>query len=77
MTNIQVQKILVVGHTDRSGEPRYNDPLSLERADAVAAFLIDDVDTWLARYNNNVSNEKRWGKREDLLMLQSLPDFLF
>ena len=68
-------ELLVVGHTDRSGSPSYNDPLSVERADAVAAFLTDDVDAWLARYKSSVSSKKRWGKVEDLHMLESLADF--
>lgn len=68
-------ELLVVGHADRSGEPAYNDVLSLERADSVAAFLTDDVAAWLARYDQSVRTTKRWGKREDLLMLGSLPDF--
>ncbi|MCK6556260.1 peptidoglycan-binding protein [Candidatus Binatia bacterium] len=67
-------ELLVVGHTDRSGDPGINDPLSIERGEAVAAFLRDDVDAWLARYESNVSGAKRWGAREDRLMLQSLPD---
>lgn len=67
-------ELLVVGHTDRSGEPAYNDELSLERADSVAAYLADDVDSWLARYESSVPSQKRWGSREDNLMLQSLPD---
>ena len=68
-------ELLVVGHTDRSGSPSYNDPLSVERADAVAAFLTDDVDAWLARYKTSVSSEKRWGTIEDNHMLESLADF--
>ncbi|HTQ02489.1 MAG TPA: peptidoglycan-binding protein [Polyangiaceae bacterium] len=66
--------LLIVGHTDTSGEPSINDPLSLERADSMAAFLKDDVDTWLKRYDDGVPEQRRWGPNEDLLMLQSLPD---
>ena len=36
-------KLLIVGHTDTSGDTAYNDELSLERASAVQAFLQDDV----------------------------------
>lgn len=66
--------VLVVGHTDASGDPSYNDPLSLERAEATSAFLQDDVDGWLAWYETGVAFEKRWGGREDGLMLSALPD---
>jgi OOP family OmpA-OmpF porin len=31
----------VEGHTDRLGTPEYNDKLSLQRADAVKAYLVD------------------------------------
>ena len=68
-------ELLIVGHTDRSGQPSYNDPLSVERADSVAAFVTDDVDAWLTRYKSNVSGEKRWGTIEDFHMLESLADF--
>ena len=70
-------EILVVGHTDRFGQPSQNDPISLERADAVAAFLTDDVDAWLGRYEMSVvkNENKLWGWVEDFHMLESLPDF--
>ena len=32
-------KIIVAGHTDNMGEERYNDKLSLSRADAVKSYL--------------------------------------
>ncbi len=67
--------LLVVGHTDTTGDPWYNDPLSLERADSVAAFLTDDVDAWYAWYAPSHAFEKRWGADEDRLMLTSLTDF--
>ena len=68
-------EMLIVGHADTSGQPSYNDPLSVERANAVAAFVTDDVDAWLERYNLSVSYEKRWGTIEDFHMLESLADF--
>lgn len=40
--------LLVVGHTDTAGKPSYNDPLSLERAAAMAAHLKGTVDDWYA-----------------------------
>ena len=36
--------LLIVGHTDAEGEPAANEALSLERAEAMAAFLNDDVE---------------------------------
>lgn len=65
-------EILIVGHADTSGEPDINDPLSLERADAVAAFLKDDADAWLDYYGDGVADAKRWGAREDMAMLSQL-----
>ena len=67
-------KLLLVGHTDTAGRPSYNDPLSLERAEAIAAYLTDNVGEWLKWYELGVSEEKRWGTSEDLLMLRALPD---
>lgn len=61
--------LLVVGHTDTSGEPSINDPLSVERAESVAAYLTDDVPAWLDRYGSGVSPSKRWGAHEDRLMI--------
>ena len=42
--------VLVSGHTDRAGDTVHNLALSVERAQAVAAFLQDEVDDWLPRY---------------------------
>ncbi|HWB75746.1 MAG TPA: hypothetical protein VG755_12350 [Nannocystaceae bacterium] len=64
--------LLVVGHTDTAGEPSYNDPLSLERAAAMAGYLKDDVDAWLAHYESGKPAEKRWGSHEDGLMMLAL-----
>jgi outer membrane protein OmpA-like peptidoglycan-associated protein len=66
-------QLLIVGHTDTSGEIAYNDELSLERASAVQAFLERNVDAWLARYESSVPNNKRWGDAEDRLMIGRLP----
>lgn len=64
-------ELLIVGHTDTSGEPHINDPLSLERARSVAAYLQDDVDAWLQRYDSGPSSQ-RWGDDEDALMLSTV-----
>lgn len=65
--------VLVVGHTDRTGEEDYNETLSRQRADAVAAFLTDDVQDWLARYATQ-SVGQAWGIVEDQHMLGALTD---
>jgi outer membrane protein OmpA-like peptidoglycan-associated protein len=67
-------QLLVVGHTDTTADPSYNNPLSLERAEAVTAYLTDDVEAWLAWYGYGKSDKKRWGAKEDNDMLSSLPD---
>ncbi|MEZ4340822.1 MAG: hypothetical protein R3B82_29720 [Sandaracinaceae bacterium] len=63
--------LLIVGHTDRSGDADYNARLGLERARSVEAFLRDDVDAWMAFYDAP-RWEKRWGAAEDAAMLGSL-----
>lgn len=64
--------LLVVGHTDTSGEPSLNDPLSVERAESVAAFLKDEVDVWAGRYSTSIREGRRWGSREDGGMIKAL-----
>ncbi|MBL4688271.1 MAG: hypothetical protein JKY37_27030 [Nannocystaceae bacterium] len=57
-----------MGHTDREGKASDNLTLSLERAQSVAAFLTDDVDAWLARYESDgstIGSRRRWGAAED------------
>jgi outer membrane protein OmpA-like peptidoglycan-associated protein len=63
-------ELLIVGHADTTGEPNVNDPLSLERAKSVQAFLEDDADAWLQSYDK--SGQGRWGPREDGLMLRAV-----
>ncbi|MEZ5357234.1 MAG: OmpA family protein [Candidatus Zixiibacteriota bacterium] len=65
-------ELLCVGHTDAAGKSSYNLKLSLERAQSIAAYLADDVETWLKNYSHTDS-DKRWGRREDELMLSALP----
>ncbi len=67
--------LLIVGHTDTSGEDDYNLTLSLERAEAVAAFLQDKVADWEDYFADSKPEAKRWGMREIQLMLSALPDF--
>jgi outer membrane protein OmpA-like peptidoglycan-associated protein len=68
-------ELLVVGHADTAGGSKFNDELSLERAESMIAYLDDDVDAWLAFYDAGKPAKKRWGKVEDGLMLRALPDF--
>ena len=64
--------LLVVGHTDTLGTPSYNDPLSLERAKAVVAYLKNDPAAWLDWYGAGKASEKRWGAVEDDLMIRAV-----
>jgi|GEM_PF-2327844 len=66
--------LLVVGHTDTSGKDAYNETLSLERADAIAAYLKDDTEAWLAFFGTDKPKEKIWGNREVQHMLTKLPE---
>jgi outer membrane protein OmpA-like peptidoglycan-associated protein len=66
-------KLLIVGHTDLAGTPECNDPLSVERAESLKDYLTDNVDGWLKWYGQ-VPFEKRWGPKEDQLMVGALPD---
>ncbi|MEO7424050.1 MAG: HET-C-related protein [Fibrobacteria bacterium] len=65
--------LLVAGHTDTSGKDDFNLTLSLERADAVSAFLTDNVDAWM-KFFDNPAAEKKWGTKEVQGMLSALPD---
>jgi outer membrane protein OmpA-like peptidoglycan-associated protein len=67
-------KLLLVGHTDTSGRDAYNETLSLERADAVAAYLTDKTDAWEAFFGADKAPEKRWGALEVQHMLSRLPE---
>lgn len=64
--------LLVVGHTDTSGDAEYNDTLALERAESVAAYLRGEVEPWLDAYTDKLPIERRWGATEDRLMLNAL-----
>jgi hypothetical protein len=66
--------LLCVGHTDTSGNDEYNLTLSLERADAVAAYLTDKVDVWEACFEQGKPQQKRWGTLEVQHMLSVLPE---
>lgn len=68
-------QLLISGHTDRVFTAEFNLTLSEERAAAIAAYLRDDVDVWLRRYDASVPEKKRWGVREDQFMLLALKLF--
>jgi outer membrane protein OmpA-like peptidoglycan-associated protein len=65
-------KVLVTGHTDRTGSDADNLALSQERAASLASFLKDKVDDWMAWYGTEKPAGKRWGVREDQHMLTAL-----
>jgi outer membrane protein OmpA-like peptidoglycan-associated protein len=65
--------LLIVGHTDTSGREEYNRTLSLERADAIAAYLTDKTAPWEAFFADSKPEEKRWGTLEVQHMLSVLP----
>ena len=64
--------VLVIGHTDTTGSHDVNDPLSLNRARSVVAFLRNDVETWLDYYGDHMPGKARWGGTEDHLMLDAV-----
>ncbi|MBN2574253.1 MAG: OmpA family protein [Deltaproteobacteria bacterium] len=71
-------EVLIVGHADTAGSEDLNLELSADRADAMKAFLRDEVDAWLGWYDESVRESKRWGEHEDLLMIDALvPDAEF
>jgi outer membrane protein OmpA-like peptidoglycan-associated protein len=65
--------MLVNGHTDLVGDAQYNLQLSLERANAVSAYLQNKVDDWLQWYQSPIQS-KRWSYTEDQNMLATLTD---
>ena len=65
--------VLVTGHTDTVGDADYNRGLSVERAQSIAAFLVDDAGAWVANYQAH-PHSAAWGTREDQLMLAHLPE---
>jgi outer membrane protein OmpA-like peptidoglycan-associated protein len=67
--------LLIVGHTDTSGKDDHNLKLSLERANAVAAFLTDDVDAWATHFQDDEDRvSTTWATKEIQLMLSALPE---
>jgi outer membrane protein OmpA-like peptidoglycan-associated protein len=65
---------LVSGHADRAGAASHNLALSVDRAKSVAAFLQDDDDDWMTRYQAGAHQSAVWGTREDQYMLSAVKD---
>lgn len=68
------RELLVVGHADATGQPDYNVGLSALRADIVAAYLRDEVPTWLDWYTTPHPQGRPWGTLEDQYMLSVVGD---
>jgi outer membrane protein OmpA-like peptidoglycan-associated protein len=68
------KKVLVSGHADRAGAAAHNLVLSVERAQAIAAFLQDQADDWMSRYKAGKHKSAVWGTREDQHMLSAVTD---
>jgi outer membrane protein OmpA-like peptidoglycan-associated protein len=64
--------VLISGHADRAGAADCNLVLSAERAEAVEAFVLDQVERWLPWYGASKPAAKRWGTVEDQHMLTHL-----
>src|SRR4051812_43293620 len=65
-------QVLVSGHADRAGSSDHNLTLSVERAESIAAFLQDEADDWLSRYDDGAHKSAVWGAREDQYMLSAV-----
>ena len=62
------RQILVVGHADAKGKPKYNQALSEERARSVVAFLKHDVGAWTDHWKTKPKASEKWGAAEDKLL---------
>jgi outer membrane protein OmpA-like peptidoglycan-associated protein len=65
-------KLLVVGHTDTTGDPSYNEDLSLDRAKIMVAYLKDQPDPWLKWYDEATGEKHHWGEPEDTMMIDTV-----
>jgi len=64
--------VLITGHTDTSASDAYNLDLSLERTNAMMAYLFNDAKSWYAWYGEDKKQSKRWGTTEDNYMIATL-----
>jgi OmpA family/Putative peptidoglycan binding domain len=67
-------EILLVGHTDTSGDEAANETLSLERAQMAKAYLTEDVAAWEPFFSEAKPKHQRWGTLEIQHMLASVPE---
>ena len=65
-------ELLIVGHTDTSGDPAVNDPLSFQRAESLKEYLQGNAAAWFERYGTRFPPAQRWGATEDSLMIRAL-----
>ncbi len=62
-----------MGHTDTIADEQYNLDLSVERAEAVKAYLRDDIAAWEAWFADDKPKQKRWGSIDVHHMISALP----
>ena len=68
----QLMNVLITGHTDTSASDAYNLDLSLQRTNAMMAYLFNDSKSWYAWYGEDKKQSKRWGTTEDHYMIATL-----